>query len=367
MFKKKSSEKKTEKQRVEERREEVLKSGRKFKYPLQYAKHKTMFFSIIVGILALVGLSAGGYYALYKANSSSDILYRLTTVLPIPVAKVDDENVRYSDYMLIYKSTITPVEQQQGKLGNDADGDAMRAHYQRSALTDAENYAYAGKLARELDITVSKSDVDEAIASHRKVGGVERSEESFTKILKDNFGISMDEYRRMIYLSLVKTKVAERIDSSARKLSEEIEAKIRTPAAAEASTEDKPADAENSEEKPAEETKPAEVASDVDLLTIANELGEKVLYEETGGLVDQMNVDGGRAAVAMSLEPGQVSSRFVSTSGDGYYFVKLIEKTDSTVNYSSIKVPFTAFSEKLSTLRDDHKIEEYITLAEDAE
>ena len=185
MFKRKESEKKTEKQKVEERREEVLKSGRKFKYPLQYAKHKTMLISIIVGILALVGLGAGGYYALYKANSTNDILYRLTTVLPIPVAKVDGDLVRYSDYLLIYKSTITPIEQQQGKLGDDETASAMRAHYQRTSLTNAENYAYAEKLARELGVTVSDADIDAAIATQRKVGGIERSEESFEKLVKD--------------------------------------------------------------------------------------------------------------------------------------------------------------------------------------
>lgn len=334
-LKKKPSEKMTEKQKVEERREEVLKTGRKFKYPLQYAKHRMVLLSIIVAVLALVGLAGFGYFALYRGNSTSDVLYRLTSIIPLPVAEIDGASVRYSDYLLIYKSTITPVEQQ-GQLGSGADADAMRAHYQRSALTDAENYSYALKLASEQNLTISDDEIDRSISDHRKVGGTERSAESFEKILEDNFDLSMDEYRRMIYLSLAKTKVSEKIDTTAKNLSDEISAKIS-------------ADPE------------------LNLLDLANELGDQVLYEETGGLVDQMNVDGGRATVAMTLQPGQISKRFVTTSGDGYCFVKLIEKTDSTVNYTSIKVPFTALEKKLKTLREDGKVKEYITLAETSE
>lgn len=331
----KDAPRKTEKQKVEERREEVLKTGRKFKYPMQYAKHRMVFLSIIIAVVALIGLGATGYFALYHGNSTSDVLYRLTAILPVPVAEIDGQPVRYSDYLLIYKSTITPVEKQ-GQLGTGSDADAMRAHYQRSALTDAENYAYALKLASEQGITVSDEEITESISDHRKVGGSERSEESFEKILEDNFGLSIAEYRRMIYLSLIKTKVSEKIDSSALNLSNEIANKIAAD-------------------------------PNLDFLTIANEYGDKVLYEETGGLVDQMNVDGGRAAIAVGLEPGQVSKRFVTSSGDGYCFVKLIEKSNTTVNYTSIKIPFTALEQKIASIRRDGKVKEYITLAENPE
>lgn len=77
------------------------------------------------------------------------------------------------------------------------------------------------------------------------------------------------------------------------------------------------------------------IKSEKDLKAISEELGDKVLYEETGGLVDKMNVDG-RSLKAMSIN-AEISDKFVSSSGDGYYFVKLVAKTDSTVNYTSIK------------------------------
>ncbi|MBQ3410120.1 SurA N-terminal domain-containing protein [Candidatus Saccharibacteria bacterium] len=323
--------KKTEQEKVEERREEVLAKGRKFKYPLQYAKHKLVFTTIIIAVFALVLSGVLGWAMLYKWQYTSDVVYRLTQVLPVPVASVQGEGVRYSDYLMIYRSSLTPVEQQQGKLGNDEDAEAMRTHYKRAALTEAENYAYAVKLGREMGIEVTDEMVDEAVLDHRRAGGIERSEESFSKILQDNFGLTMREYRRMIYLTLMKMKVSEAIDTEAKQLVMEVENKI---------------------------------AEGKDLATIAQELSGKVYYEETGGLVDNMNIDGGRAVVALAMEVGQVSGKFLSNNGDGYYFVKVIAKTEEGVSYSSIRVPFIKFDTEMTELRQTGQVEEYIEFNE---
>lgn len=322
--------KKTEREKVEERREEVLARGRKFKYPLQYAKHRLVVVTIIVAVVAVILLTVVGWFALYKVQDTSDVMYRLTQVLPVQVASVDGEGVRYSDYLMIYNSTIIPVEQQQGKLGNDDDSNAMRAHYKRLALDEAEDYAFALKMGRELGIKITEEMVDQAYDEHRKIGGTERSEESFKKILQDNFGLSEQEYRRMLYLSLMESAVAQKMDTEAEKIAGQVEQLLKE--------------------------------KNNDLMEVAKVLGDKVVYEETGGLVDKMNVDGGRASEAMKLEQGQVSGKFVSGNGDGYYIVKLIEKTDTAVNYASIKIPFTVFKSKLKEMRNGDQIKEYIDL-----
>ena len=79
-------------------------------------------------------------------------------------------------------------------------------------------------------------------------------------------------------------------------------------------------------------------------------------------MVPNQNIDGGRAAEAFKLEPSQQSGRFISMSGDGYYFVKLIAKTDTEVNFVSIKVPFTEFNSRMAALRDENKIQEFVTI-----
>jgi hypothetical protein len=51
-------------------------------------------------------------------------------------------------------------------------------------------------------------------------------------------------------------------------------------------------------------------------------------------------------------------------NGDGYYFVKLTKKTESGVNFVSIRVPFTEFNKRFESLFTDGKVSEYITLTD---
>ena len=180
---------------------------------------------------------------------------------------------------------------------------------------------------------MTNEEVDRAFDEHRKVGGIERSEESFLKILSDNFGMSKSEYRRMLYLNLMKVKVAQAVDKTATETATEVERLLSE--------------------------------KNGDFLEVAAELGERVQYEETGALIDNMNVDGGRSTKAMTLEAGQISEKFLSNNGDGYYYVKLNEKTDSQVNYASIKITFTEFDLMILKLYEDDMVKEYIELGAD--
>lgn len=329
MFKQKP---KTEREKVEERRDEVLARGRKFKYPMQYAKHKLIINTIVVAVVALVLMVVAGWAMLYKFQDTGDMIYRVTQVFPVPVARVDGANVRYSDYLMIYRSNLMTAEQQGGQLGDSEDADMVREGYKQAALSSAVEYTYAMKLGKELGLTVTDAEVTEAFDEHRKVGGVERSEEGFLKILRDNFGMNKSEYRRMLYLSLMRAKVAQEVDEPAKQLSQQVE----------------------------------QILAEQDgNLTAAADLGAGVTYEETGRLVDNMNVDGGRSMMAMKLEVGQVSPRFLSSNGDGYYYVKLIDKTDKEVNYHSLKIEFTKFDQMVAALYEEGKVETYIEVGEE--
>lgn len=325
--------KKTEKEKILERREEVLKSGRKFKYPLQYSKHKLVIITIIVAIVALIGSIIAGYFMLYKAQNTSDVVYRLTKVIPLPVAKIDGENVRYSDYLMVYKSSVRPIEQQTGSPFNEGeDSESRRNYYKRSALSEAEKYTYAEKLARENNITVTEDEINDSFNEHRKVGGTELSNESFLRIIKDNFGLSEDEYRYLLKLSLLKKNVSVAIDTTAKTTISEIQKFLS--------------------------------GNDNDFKKAREEFTSRAEYEETAGLVGAGNVDGGSAIHALSLEKGQVSEPFVSSNGDGYYIIKCTDKSKNEVSYVSLFVPFSEFDKRISALKDAGKISEYIEIPE---
>lgn len=327
----KKEERKTEKEKVDERREEVLARGRKFKYPTMWTRHTVVISAIVVAVVALVILVAGVWAGLYKAGRTDTILFNVTQVVPMPVAEVDGEAVRFSDYLMLYRSSIIPAEKQSGGQVSQSN-EEISNNYKRQALTEAEKYFYAMKLAEEQGIEVSDEEVDEEFRRHLKIGGVDRSEEGFEKIIADNFGLSRREYERMLYLRLLREKVEMAIDETANETAAKVEVML----------------AENGG----------------DYQKVAEALGEAVVFENTGGLVDGKNIDGGRATVAMSLEPGAQSGKFVSLNGDGYYFVKLVDKTDTKANFMSIKVPFSEFEKKFKEVQDGGKIVELIEISE---
>lgn len=317
----------TDKERLEQRRAEVLAIGRKFKYPLQYTKHKLVVNTLLVATIGFLMVSGAIWLMLFKFQDTGDALYRLTKVLPIPVAEIDGEKLRYSDYLMIYRSSIIPVEQQ-GQLGSKEEEDAIRKRYKKLAMELAENYTYAEKKAKELGIKIPDDLVNKIYEEHRKVGGIERGEESFKKIVRSNFGLSEKEYKRMIGFSLMKAEVSKKIDQEAAKLIKEVEQKI---------------------------------SSGEDLVKIAESMGEKVGFERTG-LVDARNIDGGRAKRAGEMKVGEISEVFLSTNGDAYYVVKLIEKTEKEVRYESLRVGLLEFEKQMKILREQGKIKEYINL-----
>ena len=169
--------KKTEQEKVDERREEVLAQGRKFKYPLQWTKHRIVISTVLIAFVVIAVLIVGGWLALYRFNMTDDLLFRVTKILPVSVATVDSERVRFSDYLMLYRSSITSIERQSGQVDNEASVDALRAQYRRAALSEAEKYTYAVKLAHENNITVSDEDVDAEFERHLHIGGIERSED----------------------------------------------------------------------------------------------------------------------------------------------------------------------------------------------
>ncbi len=331
----KKDSKKTEQEKVEERREEVLATGRKFKYPLQWTRHRIIVSTILIAIIVFAIIIVGGWLALYRIGMTDDLLFKVTEILPIPVASVDGAETRFSDYLMFYRSSMTSIERQSGSQFDASSYEALRDEYKRAALTEAEDYTYALKLAQELNIAVTDEEVQNEFDRHLRIGGIDRSEESFIKIISDNFGLTKSEYERMLYLTLVKAKVSIAIDENSNKTAARVESLLSS----------------NGNDFPA----------------IANDLGSSINYEETGGLVDSKNIDGGRATEAMKLEPGETSKKFISMNGDGYYFVKLVKKTDNSVDFVSIKVPFTEFDKRIAALRDEGKVTELIDLSTPAE
>lgn len=319
-------------QNIEESREEILAKGKKFKYPFQYAKHRLIINAIAIGLVAIIVFVVVGWVQLYKTLNTSEVMYRFTRTIPLSVANVDGVNVRFSDYLLLYRSSIRSLERQQGELGNTGEAEKERRQFMRQALTDAEDYSYAMAKLKEADKEVTNEEIDEVIKEHKTIDGEQRSDEAFEGIVKDNFGLSIKEYRRLITLSLARKKVSMELDKDAKELADQIEEVLAT--------------------------------NGGDMKKAAAEFAEnKAIALEEVDAVEFENLDGGRAAEAAKLEKvGDISQRFASKSGDGYYFVKLTDKTETTVSYQSIWIRFDWFNNTMQKMRDDGKVKEKITI-----
>ena len=335
---KKDKKKAITQQNLEESRDEILSKGKKFRYPFQYSKHRLVNIAILIAIVAVAAFGFLCWFRLYKVQDTGDVMYRFARAFRLPVAKIDGVNVRYSDYLMLYRSSIKSIEHQQGTLDNSTDSERLRAYYKRQALSDAEDYAYAAAKLAEANNKVTDEEVDEVIRDHKMIDGEERSDSAFSGIIRENFGLSMDEYRDMIRMTLAKKKYAESIDKEAKKIAKAIQATID--------------------------------GGEMDFAKIEETYQEndKVSFESLGEMVDASNLDSGRAAMAMTLkEVGDVSRRFVSKNGNGYYFVKLTAREGSKVKYDSIWIRFTELDKILEGLRSENKVEEYIEIKEVAE
>src|SRR5664279_1357295 len=145
---------------VAEHRERILAGGRRFKYPMQYARHKLVVNAIIIILVTVLALILVGWWQLYPVQNTDTFFYRVTRVLPLPIASVDGQQVRYSDYLMYFNGSAHYLQQSEQVNLNSDDGKRQLDYIKRKSIDNVIADAYATKLARGLNVTVSDKDVD---------------------------------------------------------------------------------------------------------------------------------------------------------------------------------------------------------------
>ena len=321
-----------------EHREKVLAGGRKFKYPVQYQRHRLVINALVIGVAAVLLLIGIGWYMLYVAQNTSEFMYRVTKVVPVPVAVVDGKQVPYSDFLMKYRSAEHYLLEKEQIDGSSEDGKSQLNYVKGQAMNDAVADAYAAKLARELDIEVTNADLETYLKQQRQSSDGEVTEATYNAVIRDYYGWSPAEYREAMKSKLLRQKVAFAVDDKADTLAKDIETTIK--------------------------------AGNTNLKAIADSLNEKSANTVTympAAWVPKNNQDGGLAEAAAKLDKGQISSAVKTTSGDGYYFVKVVDKNDSQVQYEYIQVPLTQFDAQLAQLKKDDKLRLFIKLEDTAD
>jgi SurA N-terminal domain len=318
---------------VAEHRERILAGGRRFKYPVQYARHRLVFNAIIISIVAVVILVAVGYWQLYPAQNTSTFMYRVTKVLPLPVAVVDGQPVPYSDYLMKYRSSVYYLEQKEQISLKSEDGKRRIDFIKQKSMDDAIADAYAVKLAKKLDITVTDAELETFLKSQRQSSDGEVSQQTYDAVVLDYYGWSPDEYRYATKSKLLRQKVAYAVDASATKLSDSTREQLKVAG-----------------------------ASLQSIVDTSNAAGATQMSYGASDWVPKTNQDGGLAVAASKLTRGSISAPIKSTTGDGYYYIRLIDSNDTQVNYEYIQIPLSEFTKQLTAIEKDKKVTRYISV-----
>lgn len=320
---------------VAEHREQVLAGGRRFKYPHQIARHKLVINAVVISLVTLILLVLLGWWQLYLAQNTSNFFYRVSRIIPAPVATVDGEYVRFSDYLMTLSGSKHYLEQTERVDLASADGQRQLDYMKRKALDGAVADTYAQKLARQEKITVTDEEVDKVIQSSLDTVTGKISQEVYNDSTYSTLGYTPDEYRRIIRRSLIRQEVSYAIDDKARTIRSSAQKLIKA---------DK----------------------NIKLSEISSKLQEKGYNVQVGnsGLVPKTNHDGGLTQTALTLKKGELSPFIRSTKGDGYYLVQLVNVTGSQLSYNFLRIPLTQFDTQLKTLAKNDKIHEFISVKE---
>lgn len=310
---------------VAEHREKVLAGGRKLKYPVQYTKRKLVRNTIILSIVGLLLLVVLGWAQLYVWKDTGDVAYRMTRILPLPVAKIEGEFVRYSDYLLYHRSTLATLTKQGLSQGDNADRIEFQ---QRQAMDRALEDAYVRKLAREQQVEVTQERVNDIIRQRREETGL--SERAYEAVVRDNLNWSLEELRTAMYNTLLRQEVAYALDDQASGLVEKTQAALR----------------ENQT-----------------LEQIAQQLGDTVQYRANVD-VPTDNADGGLTKAAAGLAVGATSGPVRTLDGDGYYFIARQAGAEGRVHFHYLRIPLTKFKQQFEQVKAGPAVQLFITLKE---
>ncbi|MFZ1258045.1 MAG: SurA N-terminal domain-containing protein [Candidatus Saccharimonas sp.] len=317
---------------VAEHREMILAGGRKFKYPIQYTRYKLVINALLVVSATTIILLVLGWWQLYYVQNSSTFFYRLASILPVPVAVVNGEQVRFSDYLNQYKGSEYYLSKYDDVKRGTSDSSRQLNYIKRESLDKAIGDTYARQIARQKGISVTEKDVDALVDQQRNTANGRISQETYDASSLMMYGWSPRDYRLALKHSLLRTRVAFAVDD----------------------------DASNQVKQAA----PLVTSLQGDFAKVAEQLaslpGGKMAVGQTPLLNNTSTSGGLQVSLLANLQKGQVSGALKSTTDDGYYFVKILDKNETQTSYSYLHIPLTTFEKDLAKLKKDGKIQEYI-------
>ncbi len=314
-------------------REEVLSSARKYILPLQHSKHQIVIITSSLFIAAVLGFFAYTTIALYKFQNNSTFMYRVTQVLPFPVAKVGGHYVAYENYLFELRHFTHYYESQQKTNFADQGGQEQLKDFKRRSLDKVVNDTYVNQLAKQHNITVSDKEVNDEVTIVRSQNRLGSNDKVFEDVLKDYWGWSVDDFKRSLRQELLAQKVVSALDSG-------------THSRADAAL--------------------AQLKAGGDFAALAKQLSDDPATKANGGdlgyAVDRAdrNLDAKVTEALFKLQPGQYSG--VIDAGGSLVIVKNIEGSGDKIRAAQIVFTYKDINSYVNDLKEQKKSQTYIHL-----
>jgi hypothetical protein len=199
---------------VAEHREEVLSSARKYIYPLQHSLHRIVVISASIFVVLVVGFFVYCVLSLYRFDSTSTFIYRVTQVIPFPVAKAGPHWVSYENYLFELRHYIHYYQTQQKVDFTSTSGKQQLDAFRKVALKQVVDQAYIKQLADQHKVSVSDKELNDEIDLLRNQNRLGSSDEVFQDVLHEFWGWSLDDFKRELKSQILAQKVTSDMDTA---------------------------------------------------------------------------------------------------------------------------------------------------------
>jgi hypothetical protein len=318
---------------VAEHREEVLGSARKFIYPLRHSLKKIVTVSAAIFGGLLVAFFVYCVLALYRFNSTSTFIYRVTQVIPFPVAKAGPSFVSYESYLFELRHYIHYYQTQQRVDFSSDTGEQQLADFRRSALQIVINDDYVRQLAKKHGVTVSDQELEYQIGLLRSQNRLGSSDQVFEDVLKEFWNWSLHDFKRELRQQILAQKVVSTLDTSTHDHAQSVLGMV---------------------------------ASGGDFAALAKQYSEDLNTRDNGGdygvVIERTNRDLPPQVIdaLFKLEAGQTSG--IVEAPLGLEILKVREKDVSSVRASHIYFAFKNINTYTDPLRDKNHTRRFISL-----
>ncbi|HET6864119.1 MAG TPA: peptidylprolyl isomerase [Candidatus Saccharimonadales bacterium] len=205
---------------IGEHREEVLKGARKYIYPLAHSKRRIIAVTVTVMVTAIIALLVYCSLALYKFYQYNTFVYRVTQVVPFPIAKAGSHYVNYENYLFELRRYVHYYESQQQRDFAGADRGQL-VQFRRQALADVINQAYTKQLAGQNHVSVSSREINERLNEVRDQNRLGGNNKVFADVLSSYWGWSVNDFKRSLKQQILTEKVNAALDTDANARAQE--------------------------------------------------------------------------------------------------------------------------------------------------